>query len=112
MEGLAYLGTYIGHICHLFTSPVDSRALVAAAQRRWDRHGGYTWQVPPKLSRNLTAELSGETNLDAATGPSQHNMEAGALMNQFTRNNSPEGMPELPEHLEGQSIYEASISSF
>ena len=80
---------------------MDSRALVAAAQRRWDQRGDYTWQIPPKLSRSLTAELNNETNLDAATGPGQHNMEAGALMNQFTRNNSPEGMPELSEYLEG-----------
>lgn len=57
IAALAHVATYIGHLSDLFPSNVNSSAIVDAAQRRWDKNGSYTWQIPPALSKRLTKEL-------------------------------------------------------
>lgn len=61
------MGTYLGHETELFNSQVDSRALLEAAERRWDHDGGYTWQIPNSLAKKLTMELTGEPFSDIIT---------------------------------------------
>ena len=61
---LAHVVTYLGSEIELFNSHVDSRALLEAAERRWDHHGNYSWQIPPSLAKKLTIELTGEPRAD------------------------------------------------
>jgi len=49
---------------------MDSRALLEAAERRWDHHGSYTWHIPPVLAKKLTTELTGEPCTDAVISSS------------------------------------------
>jgi hypothetical protein len=44
-------------MCHLFDENVDSKHLVASAERRWEMTGQYTWQMAPELSERLTKDL-------------------------------------------------------
>jgi hypothetical protein len=57
IAALAQIGTYIGHQCNLFSTDVNSSAILDAAERRWDKSGSYTWQIPPTLSKRLSEEL-------------------------------------------------------
>jgi hypothetical protein len=57
IAALAQIGTYIGHQCSLFSTDVNSSAIIDAAERRWDNSGSYTWQIPPTLSKRLSEEL-------------------------------------------------------
>lgn len=38
---------------------MDPRALLDAAEKRWDNQGSYTWQIPLSRVRTLQAELAG-----------------------------------------------------
>jgi hypothetical protein len=69
IEGLAYIGVYVGHKCHLFCDGFDAKALVAAAQKRWNHIGEYRCQIPPTLSKAITVELSREAKMDITAGP-------------------------------------------
>jgi hypothetical protein len=52
------MGTYLGHVTHLLNSSIDYRALLDAADRRWDNEGSYSWLLPCSLVEKLQAELS------------------------------------------------------
>jgi len=69
IEGLAYIGVYVGHKCNLFSDGFDAKALVTAAQRRWNHIGEYSWQIPTTLSEEIMVELSGEARMDVVAGP-------------------------------------------
>jgi hypothetical protein len=60
IRALAHIGTYLGEVTQLFDSVGGSRALLDAAERRWDNHGSYKWQLPPLLAKELQVELASE----------------------------------------------------
>lgn len=64
IAALAHVAAYIGHLCGLFPWNVNSSVIVDAAQRRWDKNGSYSWQLPLALSKRLTKELLAQEPLD------------------------------------------------
>jgi len=78
IEGLAYIGIYVGHKCELFSSGFDAKALVTAAQKRWNYTGEYRWQIPPRISEAMTAELSWDSGTVIATGLTEATTELAA----------------------------------
>ena len=80
IAALAQIGTYIGHECGLFSTDVNSSAILDAAKRRWDNIGSYTWQIPPTLSNRLSEELLIVESPDLASATNLRNLGPQELL--------------------------------